>query len=79
MAITFGSWLKQRRKELGIAQQELADHIGCSEVMLRKLEFGRAAPVRPNRPAPCAIPRHPRGRARGIRRFCPHRAIDYLF
>jgi predicted ATPase/transcriptional regulator with XRE-family HTH domain/Tfp pilus assembly protein PilF len=41
---TFGSWLKQRRKELGLAQEELAEHIGCSESMLRKLESGERHP-----------------------------------
>ena len=42
--VTFGSWLKQRRKELGVAQEELAEQIGCSEVMLRKLEAGERHP-----------------------------------
>jgi predicted ATPase/transcriptional regulator with XRE-family HTH domain len=44
METTFGNWLKQRRKELGLAQEELAEHIGCSEIMMRKLESGERHP-----------------------------------
>src|SRR5436190_7939951 len=44
MGTTFGSWLKQRRKELGVAQDELAERIGCSEAMLWKIEAGRRHP-----------------------------------
>ena len=40
----FGSWLRQQRKELGIAQEELAERIGCSAIMLRKLESGQRHP-----------------------------------
>ncbi len=36
-AITFGGWLKQRRKELGITQEEFADSIDCSLTTLQKL------------------------------------------
>ncbi|HST05487.1 MAG TPA: tetratricopeptide repeat protein [Chloroflexia bacterium] len=42
--ITFGGWLKQRRKELGITQEELADHIGCSLSALQKIEGGERRP-----------------------------------
>jgi transcriptional regulator with XRE-family HTH domain len=42
--ITFGDWLRQRRKELGIAQEELADRVGLSFAMLRKLESGERRP-----------------------------------
>jgi len=45
--ITFGSWLKQRRRELGVAQEELADHAGCSAAMLRKIESGERHPSGP--------------------------------
>ena len=40
----FGSWLRQQRRELGIAQEELAERIGCSAIMLRKLEAGERHP-----------------------------------
>jgi predicted ATPase/DNA-binding XRE family transcriptional regulator len=42
--ITFGGWLKQRRKELGVTQDELADHIGCSLATLQKIEGGVRRP-----------------------------------
>jgi predicted ATPase/DNA-binding XRE family transcriptional regulator len=41
---TFGNWLRQQRKELGVAQEELAERIGCSTIMLRKLESGERHP-----------------------------------
>jgi predicted ATPase/transcriptional regulator with XRE-family HTH domain/Tfp pilus assembly protein PilF len=40
----FHDWLRQRRKELGIAQEELADRVGVSFAMLRKLESGERRP-----------------------------------
>jgi predicted ATPase/transcriptional regulator with XRE-family HTH domain len=42
--LAFGSWLRQQRKELGVAQEELAERIGCSTIMLRKLEAGERHP-----------------------------------
>jgi predicted ATPase/transcriptional regulator with XRE-family HTH domain/Tfp pilus assembly protein PilF len=41
---TFGGWLKQRRKDEGIAQEELAEEVGCSLAMLRKIESGERRP-----------------------------------
>ncbi|MFZ1237980.1 MAG: helix-turn-helix domain-containing protein [Anaerolineae bacterium] len=32
---TFGQWLKQRRKALGLTQKELAQQAGCAEIALR--------------------------------------------
>ncbi len=37
---TFGQWLKQRRKALGLTQKELARRAGCAEITLRKIEAG---------------------------------------
>ena len=37
---TFGQWLKQRRKALGLTQRDLALQAGCAEVTLRKIEAG---------------------------------------
>src|SRR5688572_10084409 len=45
-AITFGTWLRQRRKERGITYDELAEQIGCSRITLRKLESGERRPSR---------------------------------
>src|SRR6476659_8919114 len=35
---SFGSWLKQRRKELDLTQGELAHQVGCSAISIRKIE-----------------------------------------
>lgn len=42
--LTFGSWLRQRRKELSITQEALAERLGISWIMLRKLETGERHP-----------------------------------
>ena len=42
--ITFGGWLKQRRNELGVTQDELAERLGYSPVMLGKIEAGARRP-----------------------------------
>ncbi|MBK7204427.1 helix-turn-helix domain-containing protein [Candidatus Amarolinea dominans] len=41
---TFGQWLKQRRKALGLTQKDLAQQVGCAEVTLRKIEAGDSHP-----------------------------------
>ena len=41
---TFGYWLRQRRKALGLTQKELAQQAGCAEVTLRKIESGDLSP-----------------------------------
>lgn len=41
---TFGGWLKHRRKELGITQDEFAESIGCSLATLQKIEGGARRP-----------------------------------
>lgn len=40
----FGYWLKQRRKELGITQKELARGARCSTVTIEKIESGARKP-----------------------------------
>ena len=40
----FGRWLKQRRKEFDLTQQVLADRVGCSPDMVRKIEAGERRP-----------------------------------
>lgn len=42
--VTFGGWLFQSRKQLGLTRQELAGRIGCSVSTLRKIEDGERRP-----------------------------------
>jgi transcriptional regulator with XRE-family HTH domain len=41
---SFGHWLRQRRRELDLTQEQLASRIGCSTVMLHKLETEERRP-----------------------------------
>src|SRR5919108_2392725 len=36
--ISFGEWLRQRRRMLDLTQQALADQIGCARITLRRIE-----------------------------------------
>src|SRR5687768_7261195 len=38
----FGTWLKQRRRDLDLTQEALAEQAGCSVEMVRKIEAGSA-------------------------------------
>jgi predicted ATPase/transcriptional regulator with XRE-family HTH domain len=42
--LTFGTWLKDRRKELDLTQLDLADSVGCSEDTIQKIERGERRP-----------------------------------
>jgi len=42
--LTFGEWLRQQRDNLKLTRGELADRIGCSISMLRKIEDGDRRP-----------------------------------
>jgi transcriptional regulator with XRE-family HTH domain len=42
--VTFGEWLKRRRKGLGLTQRQLAARIYCSSVMLKKIEAEERRP-----------------------------------
>jgi predicted ATPase/transcriptional regulator with XRE-family HTH domain len=42
--VTFGEWLKRRRKGLGWTQRQLAAQMNCSTVMLKKLEAEERRP-----------------------------------
>src|SRR3990172_2930250 len=42
--VTFGDWIKQRRRVLDLTQSELADRAGCSVFALRKIESGERRP-----------------------------------
>lgn len=41
---TFGQWVKQRRKVLGLTQSELARRVPCSKVMINKIEANLRRP-----------------------------------
>src|SRR6266571_4420736 len=42
--ITFGLWLKQRRRELDLTQDALAESVGCSTATIEKIESGKRRP-----------------------------------
>ncbi|MEO6456806.1 MAG: tetratricopeptide repeat protein [Chloroflexia bacterium] len=42
-SISFGLWLKERRKALRLTQEDLAERIACSRAMVRKIEAGERA------------------------------------
>ena len=42
--LTFGQWLKQRRRQLDLTQDELAQQIGCSVATVRKIEQDERRP-----------------------------------
>lgn len=42
--LTFGGWLRKRRRELDLTQQALADRAGCTRITLRRLEAGTLKP-----------------------------------
>jgi predicted ATPase/DNA-binding XRE family transcriptional regulator len=43
---SFGHWMKQRRKALDLTQDELARRVGCSTMMIYKVEAGERRPSR---------------------------------
>src|SRR4030095_3623116 len=43
---TFGQWLKERRHELDLTQEAVAEAANCTEEPLRKIERGRRRPSR---------------------------------
>src|SRR6266478_6068564 len=45
-ASTFGQWLKQRRRDLSLTQEVVADATGCSRDTIRKIEAGLRRPSR---------------------------------
>lgn len=45
-ATTFGDWVKQRRKALGLTQAALAQRVACSKVMITKIEANARRPSR---------------------------------
>ncbi|MBC8076426.1 MAG: helix-turn-helix transcriptional regulator, partial [Chloroflexales bacterium] len=43
---SFGRWVKQRRKELDLTQEALAQEVGCSIETIRKVERDALRPSR---------------------------------
>lgn len=44
MEISFGHWIKQRRRALDLTQSDLARQVGCAVVTIQKIEEGRRRP-----------------------------------
>ncbi|HND50262.1 MAG TPA: helix-turn-helix domain-containing protein, partial [Anaerolineales bacterium] len=42
--LTFGGWLRKRRRELDLTQQTLAERAGCTRITLRRVEAGTLKP-----------------------------------
>jgi predicted ATPase/DNA-binding XRE family transcriptional regulator len=42
--VSFGAWLKRRRKAAGLTQEQLADQVSCSTITLRKIESEERRP-----------------------------------
>src|ERR1044071_5557507 len=37
-SISFGTWLRQKRRALDLTQKALADQVGCAEITMRRME-----------------------------------------
>lgn len=44
---TFGQWVKQRRKALGLTQTSLAQQVACSKSLINKIESDERTPAKP--------------------------------
>src|SRR5262245_11609345 len=44
--VSFGEWLKERRKLLDLTQTDLANRVGCSVMTIRKIEADERRPSR---------------------------------
>jgi transcriptional regulator with XRE-family HTH domain len=56
---SFGKWLRHRRRELDLTQEELARQVGCAPITIRKLEGDEMRPSKQLAEAlsqPLAIP-----------------------
>ena len=42
--MSFGQWLKKRRKMLDLTQQELAQQVGCAVITVQKIEADERRP-----------------------------------
>ena len=44
--VSFGAWIRLRRKSLDLTQSDLADRVGCSLSTIRKIESDERRPSR---------------------------------
>jgi transcriptional regulator with XRE-family HTH domain len=42
--ISFGNWLRKKRRALDLSRQAFAERVGCAEVTLRRIEAGTLKP-----------------------------------
>ena len=42
--LTFGAWLKIRRRTLDVTQKQLAQQVECAEITIRKIEANQLRP-----------------------------------
>src|SRR5215208_2381900 len=42
--ISFGTWLRQKRRALDLTQKALADKVGCAEITVRRMEADEYKP-----------------------------------
>src|SRR6186997_3247378 len=42
--ISFGTWLRQKRRALDLTQKALADQVGCAEITVRRMEADEYRP-----------------------------------
>src|SRR5512141_3446608 len=43
-SISFGTWLRQKRRALDLTQKALADQVGCATITLRRMEADQYKP-----------------------------------
>src|SRR5512141_1434365 len=43
-SISFGTWLRQKRRSLDLTQKALADQVGCAEITVRRMEADEYKP-----------------------------------
>lgn len=42
--VSFGTWLRQRRRSLDLTQKALAKQVGCAEITVRRMEADEYKP-----------------------------------
>lgn len=42
--VSFGTWLRQKRRELDLSQKAFANQVGCAEITVRRMEAGEYKP-----------------------------------
>src|SRR5512134_68917 len=43
-SISFGTWLRKKRRALDLTQKALADQVGCAEITVRRMEADEYKP-----------------------------------